>query len=55
MLSKSMPERSAPQLGIGRARKSSSAWWRIARIQSGSDLWSEMTSTSSCESPFGAL
>jgi hypothetical protein len=46
-----MPERSAPQPGIGRARKYSRLRWRNFRIQSGSSLWEEIASTSSWERP----
>ena len=46
-----MPERFAPQPGIGRARKYSRLRWRNFRIQSGSSLCDEIASTSSCESP----
>jgi hypothetical protein len=51
MFSKSMPERSAPQFGIGRARKYSSALRRDFRIQSGSFLWAEISATPSGLSP----
>jgi hypothetical protein len=51
MFSKSMPERSAPQAGMGRARKYSRLLCRNFLIQSGSSLWLEIASTSSCESP----
>ncbi len=43
----------SPQVGIGLARKTSSALWRNARIQSGSFFRSEIASTTSCESPLG--
>ena len=52
MLSKSIPERSAPQLGIGRLKKWSSALSRNLSIHSGSCLWSEMAATTSGEIPF---
>jgi hypothetical protein len=51
MFSKSIPERSAPQPGIGRARKYSRLRWRNFRIQSGSSLCDEIASISSCERP----
>ena len=51
MFSKSIPERSAPQFGIGRARKYSRALRRDFRIQSGSFLWAEISETTSGVSP----
>src|ERR1035437_3998160 len=52
MLAKSMPERSAPQLGMGRLKKCSSALRRNLSIHAGSCLWSEMAATTSGEIPF---
>jgi hypothetical protein len=44
-----------PHVGIGRARKWSSDFSRNSRIHSGSDLNSEIFSTSSRVRPLGAL
>jgi hypothetical protein len=44
-----------PQVGIGRARKWSSAFRRKSRIHCGSDLNSEICSTISRLRPLGAL
>ncbi len=52
MLSKSIPERSAPQLGMGRLKKWARALSRNLSIHSGSFLWAEMAVTTSGERPF---
>ena len=52
MSSKSIPDRSAPHHGIGRASKCRSAFRRALRIQSGSDLREEISSTTAAERPF---
>src|SRR6266566_7831930 len=51
MLSKSIPERSAPHHGIGRCSKCFRAFSRRLRIQSGSDLRAEISSTTASDSP----
>ena len=52
MFSKSRPERSAPQLGMGRLRKWSSALSRNFSIHSGSFLCWEIDATTSGDRPF---
>ncbi len=52
MSSKSISDRSAPHHGIGRARKCFSALRRNRRIQSGSPLIAEISSTTSSDRPF---
>ena len=52
MSSKSMPERSAPHQGIGRFSKCFSDFRRNFRIQSGSSLSAEISSTTAADSPF---
>src|SRR6188474_2784823 len=51
MLSKSMPDRSAPQVGIGLRPKICSALRRFFSIHSGSFLRFEMSVTTSSETP----
>src|ERR1700753_4492385 len=51
MLSKSMPDRSEPQFGIGLRPKYSSPLSRFSSIHSGSFLRAEMSRTTSSESP----
>src|SRR4051812_4119034 len=51
MLLKSISERSAPHHGIGRASKCSKALRRRLRIQSGSDLRLEISSTTAGDNP----
>ncbi len=51
MLSKSMPERSAPHQGMGRASKCFRAFSRYFRIQSGSDFRAEISSTTAADRP----
>src|SRR5580658_3108487 len=51
MLSKSMPDRSEPQLGMGLRRKYFSPFSRISSIHSGSFLRAEMSRTTSSDSP----
>ena len=46
-----MSDRSAPHHGIGRASKCFSDFSRYLRIQSGSDLSAEISSTTAGESP----
>ncbi len=55
MLSKSIPDRSAPQFGIGLRSNSLSAFRRVSRIHSGSDFFAEMSLTTSSFSPRRAL
>ena len=55
MVSKSMPERSAPQVGIGLRSKSRSALSRSLSIHSGSPFLPEMSRTTSSERPRRAL
>src|SRR6266498_2008205 len=52
MSSKSISERSAPHHGMGLARKCLRAFSLNLRIQSGSDLRWEISSTTSSERPF---
>ena len=51
MLSKSMPDRSEPQVGIGFLPNSRSAFSRVFSIHSGSSLRAEMSRTTSSDSP----
>ena len=51
MLSKSMPDRSAPQCGIGFLSNSRSDFSRVLSIHSGSFFRAEMLRTTSSESP----
>ncbi len=51
MFAKSMSDRSAPHQGIGRASKCFSAFSRYFRIQSGSPLSDEISSTTCALSP----
>ena len=51
MLSKSMPDRSAPQLGIGFFSNSPSALSRNSSIHAGSFFCREMSATTSAERP----
>jgi hypothetical protein len=55
MLSKSMPDRSEPQVGIGFLPKSRSPLRRRLSIHSGSDFFAEMSRTTASESPRLAL
>jgi hypothetical protein len=51
MLSKSMPERSEPQEGIGLRPNSRSALRRVFSIHSGSDFFAEMSRTTASDRP----
>jgi hypothetical protein len=51
MLSKSMPDRSAPQFGMGLRSKSRRAFSRASSIHSGSFFFAEMSRTTSSLSP----
>jgi hypothetical protein len=51
MLSKSISDRSAPQVGMGLRSKSCSARWRRWSIHSGSLFRAEMSATTSGEMP----
>ncbi len=55
ILSKSMPERSAPQVGIGFLSNSRSALRRSLSIHSGSFFIAEMSRTTSSERPRRAV
>ena len=55
MLSKSMPDRSAPQFGIGFLSKMRSAFSRRSSIHSGSLFFAEMSRTTSSFRPRCAL
>ncbi len=55
MLSKSMPERSEPQLGMGFLSNRRSAFRRVLSIHSGSFLSAEMLRTTSSDRPRRAL
>ena len=51
MSSKSIPERSAPHQGMGRASKCFSAFCRYFRIHSGSDFRAEISLTTAADRP----
>ena len=55
MLSKSMPDRSAPQRGIGLRSNMSSALSRNSSIHCGSFLRAEMSATTSADRPRRAV
>ncbi len=55
MLSKSMPDRSEPQVGIGFLAKMSSALSRRCSIHSGSLFFAEMSRTTASDRPRWAL
>ncbi len=55
MLSKSMPSRLAPQLGMGLRSKMRSAFSRVFSIHSGSFFFADMSRTTTSESPRCAL
>ena len=55
MLSKSMPSRLEPQVGIGLRAKMRSALSRLCSIHSGSFFFAEMSRTTNSDSPRCAL